>query len=274
VALQLGGAEPAKLAAAARMGADAGYVEINLNCGCPSDRVQGGAFGACLMQTPALVGECVAAMKAVVAVPVTVKCRLGVDDQDTGPALDALTAAVRAAEADALIVHARKAWLKGLSPKENREVPPLDYARVHRLKAENPPLPIALNGGIREPGGWLAALGGLDGIMVGREAYQNPEALLRVDPLLFGEPAPLTDLFEAVKAYEPYMAAELAAGVRLHAMTRHLTGLFAGRPGARQFRQALATDCMAPGAGLAAFRAAVARVAREPVASKAEVEAA
>lgn len=263
VALQLGGNDPARLAEAARIGADFGYDEINLNCGCPSDRVQGGAFGACLMQTPEIVGDCVAAMKAAVAIPITVKCRLGVDQQDIEGALDAITAAIRKAGADALIVHARKAWLNGLSPKQNRDVPPLDYPRVYRLKAANQALPIAINGGIRQQADWAAHLQHLDGVMIGREAYQNPETLIEVDPLLFGKPAPVTDMFAAIKAYEPYVAGELASGTRLHSITRHLTGLFTGRPGARAFRQHLANQCMKPDAGLEALRQAVAQVSSE-----------
>lgn len=263
VALQLGGNDPAKLTEAAGIGQDFGYDEINLNCGCPSDRVQGGAFGACLMQTPDVVGDCIAAMKAAVSIPVTVKCRLGVDDQDTEAALDALTATVRKAGADALIVHARKAWLQGLSPRENREVPPLDYPRVRRLKAANPGLPVAINGGIRRPDEWTEHLAHIDGVMIGREAYNNPEILLEVDPALFGQPAPVADVFAAVEAFEDYVAAELARGTRLHSITRHLTGLFAGRPGARAFRQTLANACMRPDAGLEALRLAVAQVSRE-----------
>jgi tRNA-dihydrouridine synthase A len=262
VALQLGGNDPALLAQAARIGADFGYDEINLNCGCPSDRVQGGAFGACLMREPALVGDCVAAMKAVVAIPVTVKCRIGVDDQDPEAALDALTLAVTAAGVDALIVHARKAWLQGLSPKENREIPPLDYDRAYRLKAAHPDLPVAINGGIRAPEEWAGHLAHLDGVMIGREAYQNPEILLRVDPLLFGEDAPVADAFGMLAALEPHLARYLEAGGRLHAFTRHLVGLFPGRPGARQFRRHLAEHCVAAGAGLADLRAAVAHVSR------------
>ncbi|HEY5793733.1 MAG TPA: tRNA dihydrouridine(20/20a) synthase DusA [Bosea sp. (in: a-proteobacteria)] len=266
VALQLGGNDPALLAEAARIGADFGYAEINLNCGCPSDRVQGGAFGACLMREPALVGDCVAAMKASVSIPATVKCRIGVDDQDPEAALDALTAAVRAAGADALVVHARKAWLQGLSPKENREIPPLDYERAYRLKAANPDLPVAINGGIRGPEEWAGHLARLDGVMIGREAYQNPEILLQVDPLLFGEAAPVSDAFAMLEALEPHIAAHLEAGGRLHAFTRHLVGLFPGRPGARQFRRHLAEHCVAAGAGIADLRAAVAHVARHDAA--------
>lgn len=269
VALQLGGNDPKLLAEAARIGADFGYGEINLNCGCPSDRVQGGAFGACLMREPALVGDCVAAMKAAVAIPVTVKCRIGVDDQDPEIALDALTAAVRAAGVDALIVHARKAWLQGLSPKENREIPPLDYERAYRLKAANPGLPVAINGGIKAPAEWLPHLERLDGVMVGREAYQNPEILLQVDPLLFGQAPPVSDAFVMLEALEPHLAAHLERGGRLHAFTRHLVGLFPGRPGARLFRRHLAEHCVAAGAGLADLRAAIAHVSRHETAAAA-----
>jgi tRNA-dihydrouridine synthase A len=214
------------------------------------------------MREPALVGDCVAAMKAAVAIPVTVKCRIGVDDQDPEAALDALTQAVKAAGVDALIVHARKAWLQGLSPKENREIPPLDYDRAYRLKAAHPDLPVAINGGIRAPEEWAGHLAHLDGVMIGREAYQNPEILLRVDPLLFGEEAPVADAFAMLEALEPHLARYLEAGGRLHAFTRHLVGLFPGRPGARQFRRHLAEHCVAAGAGLADLRAAVAHVSR------------
>lgn len=269
VALQLGGNDPGLLAEAAKIGADFGYDEINLNCGCPSDRVQGGAFGACLMREPALVGDCVAAMKAAVAVPVTVKCRIGVDDQDPEAALDALTASVRAAGVDALTVHARKAWLQGLSPKENREIPPLDYERAYRLKAANPDLPVAINGGIRAPIEWLPHLAKLDGVMVGREAYQNPEIMLQVDPLLFGADAPVSDAFAMLEALEPYIAAHLERGGRLHAYTRHLVGLFPGRPGARPFRRHLAERCVGADATLADLRAAVAHLSRNEAAAAA-----
>lgn len=269
VALQLGGNDPKLLAEAAKIGADFGYDEINLNCGCPSDRVQGGAFGACLMREPALVGDCVAAMKAAVSIPVTVKCRIGVDDQDSEIALDALTASVRAAGVDALVVHARKAWLQGLSPKENREIPPLDYERAYRLKAANPDLPVAVNGGIKAPSEWPAHLERLDGVMIGREAYQNPEILLRADPLLFGAQAPVPDAFAMLEALEPYIAAHLERGGRLHAFTRHLVGLFPGRPGARQFRRHLAERCVGPDATLADLRAATAHVSRHEAAAAA-----
>jgi tRNA-dihydrouridine synthase A len=269
IAVQLGGSDPRDLAEAARICVDFGYDEVNLNVGCPSDRVQDGRFGACLMREPPLVGDCVAAMKAAVAVPVTVKCRIGVDEQDPEAALDAMADAVVAAGADALIVHARKAWLQGLSPKENRDVPPLDYDRVHRLKAARPDLPIAINGGIRTIGEAQEQLSWVDGVMMGRAAYQDPEQLLLVDSLLFGEPAPVADAFEALQLFEPYVAARLAEGVRLQAMARHLLGLFAGRPGARAFRRHLAVEAPKPGAGLETLRAAVAHVTREDALKKA-----
>jgi tRNA-dihydrouridine synthase A len=262
VAVQLGGSDPRDLAAAARIAAELGYAEVNLNVGCPSERVQDGRFGACLMREPALVGDCVAAMKAAVPVPVTVKCRIGVDEQDPEAALDALADAVVAAGADALFVHARKAWLEGLSPKENRDVPPLDYGRVYRLKAARPALPVAVNGGIRTIEEARDHLARVDGVMMGRAAYQDPEVLLRVDPELFGEAAPVADAFEALAAFEPYVAARLAEGVRLSQMTRHVLGLFAGRPGARAFRRQLATEAVKPGAGLETLRAAVDHVRR------------
>ncbi|NNM72007.1 tRNA dihydrouridine(20/20a) synthase DusA [Enterovirga aerilata] len=264
VAVQLGGSDPRELAEAARIAEGFGYDEVNLNVGCPSDRVQDGRFGACLMREPALVGECVAAMKAAVAVPVTVKCRLGVDDQDTGPALDEMARAVFGAGADALVVHARKAWLQGLSPKENRDIPPLDYPRVYELKRAWPEKPVAINGGIRTVGEARAHLDHVDGAMLGRAAYQDPAILLEVDRELFGEEPPAADPFEAVALYEPYVAARLAEGLRLHAMTRHMLGLFNGRPGARAYRRHLATAGTRPDADLATLRAAVALVSREP----------
>jgi tRNA-dihydrouridine synthase A len=265
VAVQLGGSDPRDLAASARNCAELGYDEINLNVGCPSDRVQEGRFGACLMREPALVGDCVAAMKAAVAVPVTVKCRIGVDEQDTEEALDALAEAVARAGADALFVHARKAWLEGLSPKENRDIPALDYERVYRLKRARLELPIAVNGGVKTIEEAKAQLAHVDGVMMGRAAYQNPELLLRVDPELFGEAPPAADAFEALDAFEPYVAARLAEGVRLSQMTRHILGLFAGRAGARAYRRHLATEAVKPGAGLETLRAAVDHVQRGAV---------
>ena len=266
VAVQLGGSDPRELARAARISAAFGYDEINLNVGCPSDRVQDGRFGACLMREPDLVAEGVAAMKAAASVPVTVKCRIGVDDQDTEEALNRLTGSVVAAGADALVVHARKAWLQGLSPKENRDVPPLDYGRVHRLKQAYPGLPVVINGGLRAVQEAKRHLAHVDGVMFGRAAYQEPELLLAVDRAFFGDEPPLRDAFAALEAFEPYLAARLAEGVRLHVMTRHLLGVFAGRPGARAFRRHLATEGVKPGAGLDTVRAAVAHVARDPVA--------
>jgi tRNA-dihydrouridine synthase A len=262
VALQLGGSDPKALAQSARIGAELGYDEINLNVGCPSDRVQEGRFGACLMAEPALVGECVAAMKAAVAIPVTVKCRIGIDDQDPEVALAGITDAVTAAGTDALIVHARKAWLEGLSPKDNRSIPPLDYEVVHELKRAHAHWPIILNGGLADLDGASPHLAHLDGIMLGRAAYQNPELLIGVDPVLFGEPAPVVDGFEAIEVFMPVIARGLERGERLHDYTRHLHGLFAGRPGARAFRQVLATEAVKRGAGLAVLRDAVARVER------------
>jgi tRNA-dihydrouridine synthase A len=262
VALQLGGCEPAALAEAARIAEDFGYAEINLNVGCPSDRVKSGAFGACLMREPDLVADCVAAMRRAVSVPVTVKCRLGVDDQEPREALFMLAEKVIAAGVGALIVHARMAWLKGLSPRENREIPPLDYALVHALKREHPDLPIIINGGIASLEDARAELGFVDGVMMGRAAYQSPELLLGVDPLLFGEPAPFANARAALAAYLPYISFGLARGVPLAAMTRHLLGLFAGRPGARAFRRVLATEAVKPGADVGVITRALAEIDR------------
>lgn len=260
VAVQLGGSDPDDLARAARICAEFGYDEINLNVGCPSDRVQNGRFGACLMREPVLVGRCVAAMKAAVELPVTVKCRIGVDDQEPAEALGALVDEIVGAGVDALTVHARKAWLQGLSPKENRDVPPLDYGLVHALKRDHPTLPIALNGGFRTLEEAEAHLARVDGIMFGRAAYQNPELLLDVDPRLFGTPAGVSDGFEAVERFLPYVEAELAKDTRLHDMTRHLLGLFMGLPGARAWRRHLATEAPKRGAGVSVLRDALALV--------------
>jgi tRNA-dihydrouridine synthase A len=249
VALQLGGSEPRALAECAAIAADLGYDEINLNVGCPSDRVQEGRFGACLMAEPALVGDCVAAMKAKVAIPVTVKCRIGIDEQDPEEALEALACAVKYASVDALIVHARKAWLQGLSPRENRDVPPLDYGRVYRLKAAHPGLAIVLNGGMATLDQAAAHLERLDGVMMGRAAYQEPWRLLDVDPRLFGEPATFATPKEAAQAIIPYIERELARGTRLSSITRHMLGLFRAVPGARAYRRHLATKAVKPGAG-------------------------
>ncbi len=250
VALQLGGSDPHALGQCARIGAALGYDEINLNVGCPSDRVQEGRFGACLMAEPALVGDCVAAMKAAVAVPVTVKCRIGIDEQDPESSLETFACAVEAAGVDALIVHARKAWLKGLSPRENREVPPLDYNRVFRLKAAHPRLAVVLNGGVASVEQAVALLDRVDGVMMGRAAYQEPWRLLAVDPLMFGEAAPFAQAKAVVAALVPYVERELARGTRLSSITRHMLGLFRGVPGARAFRRHLATEAVKPGAGV------------------------
>lgn len=263
VAVQLGGSDPADLAEAARIAEGYGYDEVNLNVGCPSDRVQDGRFGACLMREPAVVADCVAAMKAAVSVPVTVKCRIGVDDQDTEIALDALAGAVIAAGVDGLVVHARKAWLQGLSPKENRDVPPLDYGRVARLKRAHPALPIAINGGIATIADAQAHLAAVDGVMIGRAAYSDPAILLEVDPVLFGEPARAPDPFAAVEAFLPVVAGFLQEGARLHAVTRHMLGLFNGRPGARAYRRHLSTFGTQAGADLTTLWDAVALVSRD-----------
>jgi tRNA-dihydrouridine synthase A len=260
VALQLGGSDPRDLATAAKIGEDFGYDEINLNVGCPSDRVKDGRFGACLMAEPALVAEGVAAMKRAVGVPVTVKCRIGIDDQDPEVALDTLARSVIAAGADALIVHARKAWLNGLSPKENRDIPPLDYDRVYRLKASWPGVPIIINGGIASLDEARDHLLHVDGVMLGRAAYQEPWRLLTVDPQLFGEAAPHATMKDAFEAMMPYIEDQLAQGTRLHSITRHFVGAFHGVPGARAFRRHLAENGVRSGAGVNVLRDAIALV--------------
>ena len=260
VALQLGGSEPAKLAEAARIGADFGYDEINLNVGCPSDRVQSGCFGASLMTEPQRVGECVAAMRAAVRVPVTVKCRIGVDDQDPETALPALVDACSSAGVTNFAVHARKAWLCGLSPKENREVPPLDYPLVYALKRARPALTIVINGGIGSLDEAEAHLACVDGVMLGRAAYQNPALLAEVDARFFGD-APV-DIAAVVEAYTDYVEARLAEDVPLNAMTKHILGLFHGQPGARQFRRHLSENATKKGAGISVLRDALAFLGR------------
>ena len=268
LAVQLGGSDPAALAACARICADAGFDEINLNVGCPSDRVQDGRFGACLMAEPALVADGVAAMKAAVAIPVTVKCRIGIDDQDPEHALDALADAVVAAGVDALVVHARKAWLQGLSPRENREVPPLDYGRVYRLKERHPALPIILNGGIDTLEQARAHLSRLDGVMMGRAAYKEPWRLLEVDALWDDAP-PAASAREAARAMLPYIERALGEGVRLNSIVRHMLGLFTGVPGARAFRRHLATAAVQPGAGCEVLEEALSLVGSAPFAASA-----
>jgi tRNA-dihydrouridine synthase A len=266
VALQLGGSDPRDLATSAKIGEDFGYDEINLNVGCPSDRVKDGRFGACLMAEPALVAACVDAMKRTVAIPVTVKCRIGIDDQDPEVALDALARGVIAAGADALIVHARKAWLNGLSPKENRDIPPLDYDIVYRLKASLPDVPVVINGGVASLAEAKRHLGFVDGVMLGRAAYQEPWRLLTADPDLFGEPAPRATMKDVFEAMMPYIARELAQGVRLHSITRHFVGAFHGVPGARAFRRYLAENGVKRGAGVNILRDAIALVEDRAVA--------
>ena len=257
VALQLGGSDPAALAQSAQIAADLGYDEINLNVGCPSDRVQEGRFGACLMREPELVGDCVAAMKAAVKIPVTVKCRIGVDEQDPEVALDTITRTVVAAGTDALIVHARKAWLAGLSPKENRDIPPLDYERVYRLKCAWPHLDVSINGGVGSVEAALEHLSHVDGVMLGRAAYHEPWRLLFVDRDVFGDIARFATPKDAARALIPYIERECAAGTRLHAIVRHTLGLFHAMPGARAYRRYLAVEGVKPGANAKTFAAAL-----------------
>jgi tRNA-dihydrouridine synthase A len=260
VALQLGGSSPRDLATCARIGEDIGYDEINLNVGCPSDRVKDGRFGACLMAEPALVAAGVDAMKRAVSIPVTVKCRIGIDDQDPEIALDLLARGIIAAGADALIVHARKAWLSGLSPKENRDIPPLDYDRVYRLKSSLPDVPIVINGGIASLAEAKQHLSHVDGVMLGRAAYQEPWRLLAADPELFGEAAPQTTMKDVFESMMPYIESQLAQGTRLHSITRHFVGAFHGVPGARAFRRHLAENGVKPDAGVNVLRHAIALV--------------
>lgn len=249
VALQLGGSDPAQLAEAAKIGADFGYAEINLNCGCPSDRVQSGSFGAVLMENAPLVADCVAAMRAVVDVPVTVKCRIGVDDQEPAEILPDFIARVSAAGCDRFTIHARKAWLQGLSPKENRDVPPLDYLLVHEMKGMFPHLHLSANGGVTTLNETLRFLeAGLDGVMIGRAAYHSPaEVLLDADRLVFGD-GETRGAHEIVHLMVPYIADHVANGGRLHQVTRHMLGLFQGKAGARMWRRYLSENAHKDGA--------------------------
>jgi tRNA-dihydrouridine synthase A len=256
VALQLGGADPRELAAAARIGADLGYDEINLNVGCPSDRVQSGRFGACLMREPALVADCVAAMRASVSIPVTVKCRLGVDEQDEYADLAHFVAEVSRTGCTVFVVHARKAWLEGLSPKENREVPPLNYARVYRLKEEFPGLTIVVNGGVASLDDVHAHLRRADGVMLGRAAYHEPYRLAEIEHALYGTPLPDRD--DVLARLRPYIAAHLARGDRLQHISRHVLGLYQGLPGARAYRRVLSERAHENGAGFEVILQAVA----------------
>ncbi len=259
-ALQLGGSDPQALAACAAAGEAAGYAEINLNVGCPSDRVQSGRFGACLMAEPALVAACVAAMRERVTVPVTVKTRLGIDELDSWEFLADFVAHVRAGGCRTLILHARKAWLSGLSPRQNRELPPLMYDRVHRVKAEFPDLEVVVNGGIVTLEQAAAQLSAVDGVMIGREACQNPWLLACVDGRLYGAAPVALTRAGVVAAYRPYVARELAAGTRLPELVRPLLGLFQGQPGARAWRRLLSERSPRPGAGVEVLDAALAAV--------------
>jgi tRNA-dihydrouridine synthase A len=265
VALQFGGSDPAKMAEAARIGAAFGYDEINLNIGCPSDRVQAGRFGACLMREPELVAQLwSAAQEAAPDIPVTIKSRIGVDEQEPREALFALVDASARAGCRTFIVHARKAWLEGLSPRENREVPPLDYGLVRTLKRERPKLEVILNGGLRDLDHALYEGEGLDGVMLGRSAYQNTATLLDVDARIFGATPPSASRVEAVEAHIPYITRKLAEGVPLHAMTRHMLGLFNAQPGGRAWRRVLSERGVRAGAGVEVVRDALAEVARAP----------
>ncbi|PDT00928.1 tRNA dihydrouridine(20/20a) synthase DusA [Rhizobium chutanense] len=260
LALQLGGSDPAKLAEAVTIAEPYGYDEINLNVGCPSDRVQSGTFGACLMLTPETVAECIAAMKRVATVPVTVKCRIGVDEQEPEQALPELITHVLDAGADAIWIHARKAWLKGLSPKENREIPPLDYEIVYRMKQRWPDVFIGINGGIRTLDEAAAHLDYVDGVMLGRAAYQNAAILAEVDQRFFGAPAAESDWDALRDRMMAYAERHIAAGGRLQHVARHMVGLFTGLPGARRYRQILSTDAAKSGAGPEVLAAAFAAV--------------
>ncbi len=274
VALQLGGSDPDELARAAETGAAFGYGELNLNCGCPSDRVQSGRFGACLMAEPVLAGACVSAMLSAVggSVPVTVKCRIGIDDQDSEADLSRFIETVAGAGCGIFIVHARKAWLQGLSPKENRDVPPLDYERVYRLKAAFPELTIVLNGGIGTLEEALAHLDAVDGVMLGRAAYKTPGILADVDRVIFGGDEPAMSADAVLERMLAYAARELERGTKLSCITRHMTGLINGKPGARGFRRLLTEESVKPGAGLEVLEAAIA-AARDAAARKAARDA-
>ena len=250
VVLQLGGSDPRLLAEACRIGEGFGYDAINLNVGCPSDRVQGGHFGACLMADPKLVADCFTAMQAAVKIPITIKCRIGIDDQDEEAALDDFVRAVGGAGCQTFIIHARKAWLQGLSPKENREIPPLNYDRVHRLKQANPQLHVSLNGGLQTMEQGLPHLSDLDGMMLGRAAYHAPWELTKVDEVFANKPSPVASRREAVEAMMPYISRHLATGAPLHHITRHMLGLYHAQAGGRFWRQILTMDGQKHGAGL------------------------
>ena len=262
LALQIGGSEPASLAEASRWGEDFGYGEINLNVGCPSDRVQEGRFGACLMAEPALVRDCIGAMRDAVSVPVTVKCRIGIDDQDDEEDFDRFVETVSQSGCTTFIVHARKAWLKGLSPKENRDIPPLNYHRVYRLKQNRPGLNIIINGGINTLDEAEAHLAHVDGVMLGRAAYHTPWILNEVDRRIYGcTDEPAASPLEIVERMKPYISEQLARGVWLQHITRHMMGLFSGLPGGRLWRRVLSEQACRPGAGLDVLERAAAEIA-------------
>ncbi|NWO10943.1 tRNA dihydrouridine(20/20a) synthase DusA [Chromohalobacter salexigens] len=260
VALQLGGSDPAALSECAAIAEAWGYDEVNLNVGCPSDRVQNNLIGACLMEHPDKVAAAVSAMQAAASIPVTVKCRIGIDDQDEDADLAYFIERVADAGCEVFIVHARKAWLEGLSPKENRDVPPLNYPRVHRLKAQHPDLHIGINGGIKTLDECRAQLDLVDSVMIGREAYQNPWLLADVDAAIYGGVSPVRSRHAAARAFRPYIAERLTAGAKLNHVTRHLLGLFQGCPGGRQFRRHLSENAHRAGAGLEVFDEALAKV--------------
>lgn len=264
VALQLGGSDPQQLAHCARQAEERGYDEVNLNVGCPSDRVQNGRFGACLMGEAQLVADCVKAMRDVVSIPVTVKTRIGIDEQDSYEFLcDFVGTVAEQGGCETFIIHARKAWLSGLSPKENREIPPLDYPRVYQLKRDFPQLTMSVNGGIKSLEEAQAHLQHMDGVMVGREAYQNPGIMASVDRLIFGATGPDACPVATVRAMYPYIEQELSRGTYLGHITRHMLGLFQGVPGARQWRRHLSENAHKPGAGIQVVEQALAKVARD-----------
>ncbi len=258
LALQLGGSDPAKLAAAAAIGEQWGYDEINLNVGCPSDRVQGGNFGACLMAEPSVVAACIAAMREAVRIPVTVKCRIGIDDQDAEADFERFILAVADAGCSVFIVHARKAWLQGLSPKENREIPPLDYPRVYRLKQAHPGLTVVINGGIETLEDAQGHLAHVDGVMIGRAAYQTPWLLADVDHRVFGDPPFKLTRGDVLRQLLPYVERHIAGGGRLHNVVRHVLGIYHGEPGGRAFRRHLSVQGVQPDAGIKVLEEAIA----------------
>jgi len=263
VALQIGGSDPAQLAKAAKIGADAGYVEINLNVGCPSDRVQSGRFGACLMAEPELVADCVRAMQDVVDVPVTVKNRIGIDEQTPDEVLPVFLETIAAAGCKTFIIHARKAWLDGLSPKDNRTIPPLDYDLVHKMKQDFPNLEIIINGGIETIEDAMRHCSSVDGVMLGREAYSNPYVLSTVDQRFFGHRLDPFTRIEVVEKMKPYIEAEIVGDTRLHSITRHMIGLFQGLPGARHWRRVLSEKAVKEGAGLEVLDEAISKINSE-----------